>query len=263
MILEKIKKHKLETVTLKKSQFSTKILETSPLFDNTCFSMKNEILNSQKSGIIAEFKRKSPSKGNINLDADVEEVTTGYLKVGAAALSVLTDEEFFGAARNDFEIARKINQSPILRKDFIVDEYQIIETKAMGADVILLIAKMLSKEEINAFSMLAKSIGLEVFLEFHNEQEIMNNTFENIDLVGINNRNLNSFEVDIENSIRLASLLPNHVIRIAESGIEKAETIQLFKREGFNGFLIGEYFMRSENPVKTCEELINQIRYAL
>lgn len=261
-ILEQIKQHKLAEVQVKKSMYPTKFLEHSPYFESACVSMKKYISDPNRSGIIAEFKRKSPSKGDINKYANVQEVTLGYMQAGASALSVLTDEHFFGAKKDDLQTARKFNYCPILRKDFIVDEYQIIEAKSIGADVILLIARMLSLTEMISFSKVAKSLGLEVFLEFYNEKEIHENESINFDLAGINNRNLNSFEVDIENSIRLANLLPIDVLRIAESGIESAKTIQTFKENGFNGFLIGEYFMRNSRPADKCKELIKEISYA-
>ncbi|MFN0175107.1 MAG: indole-3-glycerol phosphate synthase TrpC [Saprospiraceae bacterium] len=261
-ILEQIKQHKLAEVESKKSLYPVKFLEQSPYFNSDCVSMKKYIRDPNRSGIIAEFKRKSPSKGDINKYANVQEVTLGYMQAGAAALSVLTDEHFFGAKKGDLQTARKFNYCPILRKDFIVDEYQIIEAKSMGADVILLIAKMLSTAEIKSFSEVAKSLGLEVFLEFHNELEIQEKASANFDLAGINNRNLNSFEVDIENSIRLANTLPKDTLRIAESGIESAAIIQLLKENGFNGFLIGEYFMRNSHPADKCKEFIKEISYA-
>ncbi len=259
-ILEQIKQYKLEEVASKKGLYPTKLLEQSPYFEAPCVSLKKYISDSSRNGIIAEFKRKSPSKGDINKYANVQEVTLGYMQSGASALSVLTDEHFFGAKKDDLQTARKFNYCPILRKDFIVDEYQIVEAKSMGADVILLIAKMLSPKEIIQFSHFAKSLGLEVFLEFHNENEIQQNESAVVDLAGINNRNLNSFEVDIDNSIRLANFLPKELLKIAESGIESARTMQQLRQNGFNGFLIGEYFMRHSNPAEKCKELIKQLQ---
>lgn len=261
-ILEQIKQHKIAEVASKKSMYPIQLLEQSHYFDSACVSMKKYISDPFRSGIIAEFKRKSPSKGDIHKYANVQEITLGYMQAGASALSVLTDQYFFGANKDDLQTARKFNYCPILRKDFIVDEYQIIEAKSMGADVILLIAKMLTAKEIQSFTSVAKSIGLEVFLEFHTEEEILENTTINYDLAGINNRNLNSFDVDIENSIRLANQLPLHVLRIAESGIESPKTIHVLKENGFNGFLIGEYFMRNSRPDHKCKELIKELRYA-
>ncbi|MBC7494051.1 MAG: indole-3-glycerol-phosphate synthase, partial [Flavobacterium sp.] len=211
-------------------------------------------------GIIAEFKRKSPAKGNINLEANGVEVTQGYVDAGVAGLSVLTDELFFGAKKDDFQLAIKNKIIPILRKDFIVDEYQIFQSKAMGADVILLIAKFLTNKELQSFTYLAHELGLEVFLETHSETEILDNLDLPFDLIGINNRNLNSFEVAVENSIKLAELLPKSCVKIAESGIQDFETVQLLKKYGFNGFLIGEYFMREQNPAVKCAELIQKLK---
>lgn len=259
-ILEEIKQNKLKEVQTKKELYPIKLLEQSIYFSAPNVSMKKYLLDDSRSGIIAEFKRKSPSKGDINKYANVQEVTLGYMQAGASALSILTDEKYFGAKKDDLSIARKFNYCPILRKDFILDEYQIIEAKSIGADVILLIAKMLSPQQIRSLSQFAKTLNLEVLVEFHSEKEILENDFSSIDLAGINNRNLDSFEVDFENSIRLASLIPNTSIKIAESGIESTESIQLLKKNGFKGFLIGEYFMRNSNPAAKCKELIKLLK---
>ncbi|MGV9002447.1 indole-3-glycerol phosphate synthase TrpC [Flavobacterium sp.] len=259
-ILDIIKEEKLKEVTLLKSTFPIAELEKFPLFNSKTYSMKKAIASSISGGIISEFKRKSPAKGNINLDANVMEVTQGYTNAGVSGLSVLTDELFFGAKQNDFQFARENNVIPMLRKDFIVDEYQIFQSKAMGADVILLIAKILSQKQLKSYTNLAHELGLEVFLETQNETEILENLDLNFDLIGINNRNLNSFEVSVENSIKLAALLPKSSVKIAESGIDSLETIQLLKANGFDGFLIGEYFMKEENPASKCYELIQKLK---
>lgn len=259
-ILDTIKAQKLLEVAQLKAQFSISFLEEQPLFNAVTHSMKKTIESSITGGIIAEFKRKSPAKGNINLEANVVDVTQGYVDAGVAGLSVLTDELFFGAKKDDFQLARKNKIIPILRKDFIVDEYQIFQSKAMGADVILLIAKFLTKSQLQSFSNLAHELGLEVFLETHSETEILDNLDLPFDLIGINNRNLNSFEVAVENSIKLAELLPKSCVKIAESGIQDFETVQLLKKYGFNGFLIGEYFMREQNPAAKCAELIQKLK---
>lgn len=258
-ILDTIKAQKIKEVELLKTQFSYSFLEEQPLFNSATHSMKKAIESSVTGGIIAEFKRKSPAKGNINLEANVVEVTQGYSNAAVSGLSVLTDSEFFGAQKTDFGLARKSNSIPMLRKDFMVDEYQIIQSKAMGADVILLIAKILSKEQLKSFTHLAHELGMEVFLETQNEAEIQENLDLNFDLIGINNRNLNSFEVSVENSMKLAQLLPKSSIKIAESGIQSSATIQLLKANGFNGFLIGEYFMKEKNPAEKCKKLIQQL----
>lgn len=259
-ILETIKQQKIKEVEERKSLYPVRLLEKSMYFETQCVSLKSYISNEKHSGIIAEFKRKSPSKGNINLYADAEKVTLGYMQAGASALSILTDEIFFGAKKQDLAIARKLNYCPILRKDFIIDEYQIVESKAMGADTILLIAKMLSPTIINQFTDFAQQLGMEVLLETHTETEIIANINTAADLVGINNRNLNTFEVDIENSIRLAGMLPESIVKIAESGIESAGVIKELKDNGFSGFLIGEYFMRNSDPAAKCAELIKELK---
>lgn len=259
-ILNQIKEQKLIEVATKKSLYPIKLLEQTPFFESACVSMKQYISDPKRSGIIAEFKRKSPSKGDINKYANVQEVTLSYMQAGASALSVLTDEKFFGAQKEDLQIARKFNYCPILRKDFILNEYQIIEAKSIGADVILLIVKMLSAQEVKSLASFAKSLGMEVFLEFQNENEINENDSVSIDFAGINNRNLNTFEVEVENSIRLAALLPKETLKIAESGIDAASKMKLLKQNGFDGFLIGEYFMRHSNPGQKCKELIKQFQ---
>lgn len=259
-ILDTIKAAKLKEVALLKSKYSYSYLEEQLLFNSATHSMKKAVENSVTGGIIAEFKRKSPAKGNINLNANVVEVTQGYTNAMVSGLSVLTDFEFFGARKTDFGLARKTNEIPILRKDFIIDEYQIVQSKAMGADVILLIAKILTSNQLKSFTNLAHELGLEVFFETQNETEILENLDLPFDLIGINNRNLNSFEVSVENSIRLAQLLPKSSVKIVESGIQSVETIQLLKANGFDGFLIGEYFMKEDNPAEKCKQLIQQLQ---
>jgi len=259
-ILDTIKAQKLQEIAQLKSKFSYSFLEEQPLFNTATHSLKKVIESSVSGGIIAEFKRKSPAKGTINLDADVVQITQGYANATASGLSVLTDSEFFGARKDDFELARKNNSIPMLRKDFMVDEYQIIQSKAMGADVILLIAKLLTQKQLLSYTNLAHELGMEVFLETQNEAEILDNLELPFDVIGINNRNLNSFEVSVENSIQLAQLLPKSSIKIAESGIQSVETIQLLQANGFHGFLIGEYFMKDKNPALKCKNLIQNLR---
>jgi indole-3-glycerol phosphate synthase len=259
-ILETIKQEKIREVEERKSLFPVKLLEKSVFFESPCTSMKEYVGAPERSGIIAEFKRQSPSKGNINRYADVEQVSVGYMQAGASALSVLTDNKFFGGSSQDLITARKFNFCPILRKDFIIDEYQIVEAKSIGADVILLIARILTPEQIKKLTEVAHQLGMEVFLETHSEQEILDNLDAPVDLVGINNRNLDTFEVSVENSIRLAEMLPNERIKVAESGIDSIDTIRLLKQNGFKGFLIGEYFMKNSNPASTCRELIQSIK---
>ena len=254
-ILDKIVAHKKIEVSKRKGSTSMKTLERSVYFENDCYSMKEFLLRPDKSGIIAEFKRHSPSKGDINKHSTVEEVTTGYAKAGVSGLSVLTDYNFFKGQSEDLIKARNANQIPVLRKDFIVDEYQILEAKSIGADVILLIAECLSKPRVVELSAFAKSLGLEVLMEVHAEKQLSKLT-QHIDIVGVNNRDLTTFTVSTQTSVRLFDIIPNDFIKISESGISNPATILELKDVGFQGFLIGEAFMKTENPALACEEFI-------
>jgi indole-3-glycerol phosphate synthase len=256
-ILETIIAHKkIEVVERKKIVSQASLLQTKN-FNRKCFSLIENLSNVSSTGIIAEFKRKSPSKGFINEYADVAEVTKGYTKAGAACLSVLTDTNFFGGSTADLKAAR-VNNIPILRKDFIIDEYQIAEAKAMGADVILLIAACLTPNEVQSLAKYAVSIGLDVLLELHDETELSHICDETI-LVGINNRNLKDFKVDIDASLRMAKLISNDKIKIAESGISEASMINTFRNAGFKGFLIGEMFMKEANPALAFNNFVQNL----
>ena len=247
-ILEKIVLEKKKEVQAHKSQFSTVDLEQKDGFDRQCYSTKERLLRAQPFGIISEFKRKSPSKGIINDSVDVVDVTSGYETAGAAAVSILTDTPFFGGSYEDLARARKKLTCPILRKDFIVDEYQVIETKAMGADLMLLIAACLTVEQTRTLAKLAKSLGLEVLLEIHSEEEYNESLMDCIDILGVNNRNLKTFETSIYTSINLAEKLPVEVVKISESGLRDIDDLKLIAKAGYNGFLIGEQFMKHDDP---------------
>ncbi len=257
-ILAKIVAHKFGEVAERKKQISIEQLEAMPLFSREVRSLKANLLDTTKSGIIAEFKRQSPSKGIINSTATVEEVTKSYSDYGAAGISVLTDNQFFGGSLADLSIAIH-NPIPVLRKEFIIDEFQIIEAKAYGASVILLIASCLTPTEIELLAGTAKELGMEVLLELHDESEL-EYICDEVDFVGINNRSLKSFEVNIEHSLKLRGQLPKDKLSIAESGIYDIETFNLLKKEGFDGFLMGEYFMKQTNPAKAFEEFSAQIK---
>jgi len=259
-ILDKIIEHKRQEVEDRKVLWPTRILEKGILFERSTYSLKKELLRADRSGVIAEFKRQSPSKGVINQDASVERVSIGYTLAGASALSILTDTKFFGGSNEDLTLARKFNSCPILRKDFVVDEYQIIEAKSIGADVILLIASVLTPKEVKNFTNVAHKLGLEVLLEIHDEQEFLNNTQSNIDLIGVNNRNLKTFEVSIETSKRLSSLIPDVMVKVSESGIDNSNSILELRKFGFKGFLIGQAFMQQTNPEKACSAFIEELR---
>jgi len=261
-ILDTIIAEKHKEVAEKKQLYPTQLLEKSIFFKNKCISLKEYVLRPDKYGIIAEFKHKSPSKGMINEYADIEKVSVGYMQAGASALSVLTDEKFFGGSSKDLTTARKFNFCPILRKDFIIDEYQIIEAKSIGADAILLIAAVLSTNEVLQLAKFAKSLGLEILLELHDENET-DRINEFTELVGINNRNLKNFSVDINQSIKLAHSIPDHFVKIAESGISSVETLINLKNNGFHGFLMGEKFMASSRPGIACSNFIAELKNKL
>jgi indole-3-glycerol phosphate synthase len=257
-ILEKIVSYKKEEIKKGKAGSPVHLLERQPAFSREIFSMKKFLKDPERTGIIAEFKKKSPSKGIINDKATVEEVTAAYNRYGASMISVLTDGPSFGGALGDLLRAR-FNALPILRKDFILDPYQLVESRAMGADVILLIAACLRPSETRSLALAAHQLGLEVLLEIHEEKEL-EHLCDEIDVVGINNRNLKTFSVDINRSIRLAERLPFNKLRIAESGIRDIETILHMKAAGFDGFLIGEQFMKAPDPAIAFASFIDQLK---
>jgi indole-3-glycerol phosphate synthase len=256
-ILEKIIAHKKAEVAQRKEERSFSDLEKERFFNRQNLSLTKSLVADRKTGIIAEYKRRSPSKGIINDRDSVEAVTRAYFGYGASGISILTDHEFFGGSLDDL-IAARDNSIPLLRKDFMIDEYQIIEAKAFGADVILLIAACLSPDEVKTFSATAKSLGLEVLLELHDESEL-EHICDTVDLVGVNNRNLKTFEVDLEHSVRLAQKIDNKFMKVAESGINDVKNIHYLKQHGFKGFLIGEYFMKQANPMMTFKDFTYQL----
>ena len=256
-ILDEIVAQKRVEILEKQKIQSIEDFKNSENFNLPIKSSKESILDESKSGIIAEFKRKSPSKGFINKDANVKEVVAGYEKFGASVISVLTDEQFFGGSFDDLIDAKNVLNIPILRKDFIVDEYQVYETKAIGADLMLLIAECLTKDEVYNLAKTAKEIGLEVLLELHSEDQL-EKVNEFIDLIGINNRNLKNFEVDIEKSKQILKQLPKDLIKVAESGISDPETVKELRQAGFQAFLIGENFMKAENTTLAFEQFVKE-----
>ena len=259
-ILDKIIDYKRVQVAKIKAQTPVDVLEKATFFLRQPLSLRQFLADPAKTGIIAEFKRRSPSKGVINDSADVFTVTSVYTAAGASCLSVLTDRQFFGGSNTDLMTAR-VNKIPILRKDFIIDEYQILEAKAIGADVILLIAACLTPAEVKKLAVFARSLGLEVLLEIHNEEELAH-ICEETELVGVNNRDLKTFTVDVERSIRLSQQIPAGKIKIAESGISKVETILHLKNAGFSGFLIGENFMKEDDPGAAFEQFVQELKLA-
>ncbi len=256
-ILDKIIEYKKGEVAAAKAAVTVSELEKRPLYSTRCLSLGASLTDRQKTGIIAEFKRRSPSKGVINDRVSVVEVTKGYADFGASCLSVLTDVHFFGGSNQDLADAR-VNVIPILRKDFIIDEYQIVEAKAMGADVILLIAACLTPAEVKRLAAFAGSLGLEVLLEIHDEDEL-GHICDETPFVGVNNRDLKTFAVDVERSIRLSKRIPAGKLLVAESGIDRVETIWHMQDAGFNGFLMGERFMKEESPAIAFAAFVQQL----
>lgn len=259
-ILDEIVLRKQEEVAVAKVNKPIKELEDSDYFSRVPYSFREFLLDPEKTGIIAEFKRSSPSKGLINGQAKVAEVTVGYAAAGASALSVLTDLDFFGGSYVDLAFARENNSIPILRKDFLIDAYQVIESKAMGADIILLIAAILSPAQISEFAAQAKSLGLNVLLEVHSWEELQRSITSNIDAIGVNNRNLGNFTVNLQNSFDLVTEIPDGVMKISESAISEPETITALRKAGFNGFLIGENFMKTDDPAAAMQRFVSELR---
>lgn len=257
-ILEKIVADKHIEVELRKKLIPIEQLEQSVLFDKTPISLVNRLKESSL-GIIAEYKRRSPSKSVINQNLNVFDVAKGYEKAGVCGMSVLTDGKYFGGSLDDLLTARASCKLPLLRKEFIIDPYQIIEAKAYGADVILLIAAILSKEELKAYSELAKSLELEVLLEVHNDKELKKSLIETVDMIGVNNRNLKTFEVSLETSKALSALIPDDFVKVSESGISTVYAIEELRPFGFKGFLIGEEFMKTDNAGASAKQFIEEL----
>ncbi len=259
-ILETIVEKKKEEVALAKTKTAISFLEEKDNFRRECYRLKDFLTDPERTGIIAEFKRKSPSKGMLNNLASVDVVTRGYAAAGASAVSVLTDTPFFDGFNRDLEEARKVNELPILRKDFTIDEYQIIEAKSLGADIILLIAAILSPERVKVLARTARDLGLNVLLEVHTRQELESSLCDELDAVGVNNRDLANFSVRLDTSLELVSLIPDRFMKISESGISSPETIRLLKNSGFNGFLIGECFMKEEDPAAAMKSFTSELK---
>lgn len=258
-ILDQIIASKKREIALKKTVVSVQQLENSDLFNSKTNSLSKSIINSPF-GIIAEHKRRSPSKGTINHKLPVEAIVKGYESAGASGISVLTDSQYFGGSLEDLVLAKAAVKTPLLRKEFIIDEYQILEAKANGAAAILLIAAVLTKAEIKSLSEFAHSIALEVLLEVHNQEELDKSIMPSIDIIGVNNRNLKTFEMNLQTSLDIITQIPDDFVKISESGLSAIEDIMLLKTHGFQGFLIGENFMKTENPGDSLEQFINQLK---
>ena len=257
-ILDRIIADKKNEISIRKKLFPISYFEKSPIFEKTTISLFSNLKNSN-SGIIAEHKRRSPSKQNINNSLSIIDVVKGYESSGACGISILTDGKYFGGSLEDLNIAKASSKLPILRKDFIISEYQIVEAKAHGADLILLIASILTRKEIKNLSIFAKSLNLEVLLEVHDINEINKAIMPSLDFLGVNNRNLKTFEVNLNTSRELADKIPDDFIKVSESGINNSQSIIDLKTYGYKGFLIGENFMKTKNPGKNATQFIKKI----
>ena len=257
-ILDKIVAQKRQTIAQRQARYPIALLEDSLYFETPTVSISQYLRRSDRLGIIAEYKRRSPSKGAINTYASIEAVSLGYMQAGASALSVLTDAPFFGGSNADLTEARRFNFCPILRKDFIVSEYQVIEARSIGADAILLIAACLTKAELHQLAELACRLGMEVLVEIHSAEEL-ERVSPKAHLIGVNNRNLKTFEVSIEQSLQLLPQLPHDMVKISESGLNDPQAVVTLRQAGYEGFLIGEHFMRAEDPGAQCRAFIQDI----
>lgn len=259
-ILDEIIAHKHREIGERQELYPVKLLEQSIYFGSPTVSLTQYLQREDKVGIIAEIKRRSPSKGPINPYISVEKLSVGYMQSGASALSVLTDSRYFGGSNSDLTTARTANFCPILRKDFIVDEYQIVEAKSIGADAILLIAAALAPERLQQLARVARGLQLEVLMEVHTEAELRSHLCDEVSAVGVNNRDLQSFEVNVETSERIAPFIPKEKVGVAESGISDAATVERLRSCGYRGFLIGEAFMRHSSPHDACAALVQQLQ---
>jgi indole-3-glycerol phosphate synthase len=256
-ILDIIVAYKRSEVKIGKQLLPVRTLRDSPFFEHSMPSFY-EALAKPEASIIGEFKRKSPSRGVINFNTDIRQVAEGYEKAGISAISILTDKEFFGGDDTDLKDVAGSAKIPILRKDFIIDEYQVIESKSIGASAILLIASVLSKTEVTMLSDLAFNLGMEVLFEIHDEKDL-DKISPKIKIIGVNNRNLKTFDVNIENSSVLFNRLPSDCLKVAESGFQTPDEIILLFKIGYTAFLIGEKFMRSEDPGKTAADFVKEL----
>lgn len=261
-ILDEIVAHKKNEVALKKKQIGINSLEASIYYSGPCLSLYNALQESDKYGIIAEFKKRSPSKQDIFLNANPEDVAIAYQNAGASAISILTDEKYFGGSDLYIAQVKDTIQIPILRKEFIVDHYQVTESKALGADAILLICECLDKSLLHELYAHATESGLSVLLELY--------TFDQLDkipneanIIGINNRNLKNMQVDINHALEIARELPTEALKVAESGISDPKEIVQFLENDYKAFLIGEFFMKSGTPGISCGNFINEIKQLL
>ena len=246
-ILDQIVASKIKEVAYRKQHFALKMLQRSKMMQRACISMSQAIKECHQPGIIAEFKRRSPSKPDIFEDAEIQHVVPDYIQNGATALSVLTDSIYFGGSLEDLIQARRLSTIPILRKDFVIEPYQITEAKVAGADAILLIAELHTASVLKELRNIAHDHDLEVLVELHGEEQL-EKLDDGFDMVGVNNRNLSTFETHINHSLDMIKALPTQAVKISESGIHHVSDAIQLAQAGYEAFLIGEQFMVTGKP---------------
>ena len=263
--LSEIIEQKRAEVVLAKQEFSYAKLEAAVSSNAINIrSLKERAAHRVLSGqpfIISEFKRSSPSAGAINQAAEIEAIISAYQSGGASAISVLTESMKFSGSLKDLQRARSTVDLPLLRKDFLIDPYQVLEARYYGADLILLISEALTSNELQQMIALAHSIGLEVLLEFHEVSELPKVLDQSADFIGVNCRNLRTLQVDWTHLLKVAPLLPADCLKVAESGIKTVEQIKQLFLAGYNGFLIGEYLMRQMDPERACRDLLLEFEH--
>lgn len=259
-ILEKITDRTKEDLAKKRRSVSMHDFESFPQYDKNRLSLKNALSSDGENvSIIAEVKKASPSKGLIRENFDALKIARQYIDAGASAISVLTDKPFFKGSTSYLEKISGISTVPLLRKDFIVDPYQIKEARAYGADAVLIIATICEGEQLKELITAAKEFGLQALVECYHSTEIEELNWNEIEIVGVNNRNLATFEVDLHRGLRLLQTAPEGVIRVSESGIHKKEDLRILKEHGIHAALIGEHFMRQKDPGEALKELLNGV----
>jgi len=257
-ILEKIAANKAREIELRKKVVPRPLLENTQLFKRPTFSLADALVSSDL-GIIAEHKRRSPSRPVINQSLPLADIVQGYSRAGVCGISVLTDMTYFGGCVDDLLMARAAVSTPLLRKEFILDDYQIIEAKSTGADAILLLACMLRPYEIKKFAVLAMSLGMEVLLEVRDLEEFERSVCPEISLIGVNNRNLKTFTTDIATSYEMAEHIPSEFVKISESGLNDVNTVAALRAAGYRGFLMGEHFMKTDNPGMAARHFMDDL----
>ncbi len=258
-ILQEIASHQKELVAIRKKTHPVLDLEKSKFFKRDCKSFSSFIMDKENIGLISEFKRASPSNKGINPNASPLNICPGYMNAGASALSILTNEKYFSGKNSDVEIVAENATVPILRKEFIVDEYQIVESKAIGADVILLILNLLSKQEIKQYIEVAHNLGLQVLAEIHERKDLVSEGLK-ADLIGVNSRSLEQMRILPNHHEKIYTELQIGRPMIAESGIKSPERAVELAKVGYKGFLIGSHFMAKENPAKECQRFVSTFK---